>query len=83
VRQCEVIGKFLSASFKGKDLLEATGNHSKASLEFKDLMEKLSNEPYAENTEAIRKEVFSFAFFIYGEDKRAEFFTDKIMFELQ
>ena len=76
-------GKFLLASFKGKDLLESTDINPKASLEFKDLMENLSKEPYFENTEAIRKEISAFAFFIYGDEKRAEFFTDKIMTELE
>ena len=74
-------GKFLLASFKGKDLIEATNINPKASLEFKDLMEKLSLQP--DDMEAIRKEIFVFSYFIYADEKRAGYFTNMIMNELK
>jgi hypothetical protein len=71
--------KYLNASFKGKDLLEATGNNLKASLQFKDLMQMLSDCTKSTSTEHQKKEIYDFAYFIYGDKKRAELFTDKIL----
>lgn len=79
-RLCKVNNKFLTASYKGKDLLEASGAHAKASLQFKSLMEELSQE---KNNSSIEKQIYEFAFFIYGDEKRSKFFMEKIIEELK
>ena len=74
--------KFLSASYKGKDLLESTGANPKASLEFKSLMEEISENYFAKEKDKFIGKIYDFAFFIYGDKTRANFFTDKIVDEL-
>ena len=81
VRQSQDMNKvFLFASFKGKDLLESTGMPSKSSIEFKELMERLATET---DYLIIRTNIFDFAFFIYADKRRAEYFTNNIMLALE
>lgn len=80
------------ASYKGKDLLESTNfagmlnrknNEGKACLEFKDLMADLEARYIRDDgdlsTYTIARKIYSFAYFIYADEKRADYFTDVIM----
>lgn len=75
---------FSQASWKGKDFLEASGfqgEKGKASLEFKTLIQKLqdSYERKEIDLDGIGLKIYQFAYFIYGDQKRAEYFTNQIM----
>jgi hypothetical protein len=65
--------KYLQISYAGKDLLEASG-FPKASFPFKQLIAKFESNGNME----YEKELDTFAYFVYGDEKRARYFTDQI-----
>lgn len=74
---------FIKGSYKGKDLLEATNMSPKASLEFKDIMLSMADDRTLQvlnnNNAEISKSIKEFALFIYGNEERADFFTEKVL----
>lgn len=71
----------LNGSYKGKDLLEASSMPTKASLEFKDIMSEVSKNLDILNNhpEEITKKIKDFSLFVYGNEERAMFFTEKVL----
>lgn len=67
---------FLTISFRGKDLLEASGMPEKASYEFKDLIKEIASS--GDSFEEAVEKVHSFSLFVYGNLERSKFFNDTI-----
>lgn len=65
--------KYLEVSYRGKDLLESSGL-PRAGYSFKKLIEKFEQNG---NMDYV-KELETFAYFVYGDERRAKYFVDQI-----